>query len=457
MMPITCEWIANKVTSNKEDTPSRREFLRLAAATAAFGPFFLFPDRARTQQKKLTIARWSHFLPEYDQWFADVYAREWGRQHDTRVVVHTIPVDQVHARAAAEVAAGKGHDLFMFPWPPAEYQQHVIDHIEVYQAVSFRHGNVDRLGHKSTFDPKTRKYFAFVDSWMPAPLHYYQDYWSEVNIPLGPLHYDGLRSGGKRLRAKLGIPCGLALAPSLEGNITLHTLLYAFKSGVLDADGNVTINKNYRTITALKYVKALYEDAGTPDQLTWGTSGNVRAMLARKTSCTVNAISLLRTAEKENPETVKKISLQPPLLGSAGVMAVPHVTNCSVVWNFAENKEGAKQFLVDLIDNSKTVYEKSQGCNFPIYQNTVPDLIKRLESDPKVEPSYKYIRLKDALHWTPNLGFPGYATPVAMEVFNTFVIPRMFMSVVKGELSPEDAARAAETEVNRIFAKWKQT
>jgi len=444
------------VTRNIKETNSRRDFLRLAATTVAFGPFFAFPNRTLPRQKTLKIAQWTHFIPEYNKWFAGVYAKEWGKQHDTMVTVDHIPPEKINARAATEIANGKGHDLFMFPWPPAEYQQHVIDHTEVYQAVSFRYGNVDRLGHKSTFDPKTRKYFAFADSWMPAPLHYFQDYWSEVNIPLGPLHYDGLRSGGKRIRAKLGIPCGLALAPSLESNITLHTLLYAFNSGVLDAEGNVIINKSARTVAALKYVKALYEDTGTPDQLSWGPSGNVRAMLARKTSCTVNAISLLRTAEKENPEAAKKIRLQPPLLGAAGIMAVPHVTNCSVVWNFAENKDRAKQFLIDLIDNSKTAYEKSQGCNFPIYQKTLPDLIVRLENDPQGDPPYKYKELKDALHWTPNLGFPGYANPVAMEVVNTFVIPRMFMSVVKGELSPEDAARAAETEVQRISEKWRR-
>jgi multiple sugar transport system substrate-binding protein len=236
----------------------------------------------------------------------------------------------------------------------------------------------------------------------------------------------------------------------------LHTILYAFNSEILDADGNVTINKNYRTISALKYVKALYEDAGTPEQLTWGPSGNVRAMQARKTSCTVNAISLLRAAEEQDREVARHILLSPPLLGSAGILAAPHVTNCSVVWSFAENKDGAKQFLVDLIDNFKTVYEKSQGCNFPTYQNTVPDLIRRLENDAKAEPPFKYVRLKDALHWTVNLGFPGYATPVAMEVFNTFVIPRMFISVVKGDLGPEDAARRAETEVQRISKKWSR-
>jgi multiple sugar transport system substrate-binding protein len=444
----------------KPSKVSRREFLRLAAAAAAAGSSLRMSSGAAgakpTGQRTLRIAKWAHFLPEYDAWFEGVLAKEWGERHGTRVIVDHIPVEQVGAAAAAEAAARKGHDLFMFPWPPAEYQRHVIDHAEIYQAVSFRHGNVDRLGHKSTFDPKTKQYFAFADSWMPAPLCYFEDWWAAIGMPLGPLHYGSLRSGGKSLRAKLGVPCGLALAPSLESNVTLHTLLHGFHSGVLDEDGRVVINVGARTIAALKYVKALYADAGAPEQLAWGPAGNVRAMLARKSSCTVNAISLLRAAEKDDPEIAGKIRLSPPLVGSAGVIAVPHVTNCSVVWKFAGNQEGAKQFLAELIDSSKAVYEQSRGCNFPIYQKTVPDLIVRLENDPRGEPPYKYKELKDALHWTANLGFPGFANPVGMEAFNTFVVPRMFMSVVKGEASPEEAARTAEAEVKRIADKWRQ-
>jgi multiple sugar transport system substrate-binding protein len=42
-----------------------------------------------------------------------------------------------------------------------------------------------------------------------------------------------------------------------------------------------------------------------------------------------------------------------------------------------------------------------------------------------------------------------------MEVFNSSVLPRMFASFVKGDLSAPDAARAAEAEVKRIAEKWK--
>jgi hypothetical protein len=36
-----------------------------------------------------------------------------------------------------------------------------------------------------------------------------------------------------------------------------------------------------------------------------------------------------------------------------------------VIWHFAENCEGASQFLADLVDSSRAGYEKSLGCNFP--------------------------------------------------------------------------------------------
>jgi multiple sugar transport system substrate-binding protein len=440
------------VIGSTTTTTSRRDFLKRAAA---IGPFFFFPGRALSIPKTLKIAKWTHFLPEFDSWFDSTMVREWGQRNNTKVIVDLIPVEQVHERASAEVKTRRGHDVFMFPWPPAEFCQHVIDHAEIYQAVAQKYGQIDRLAHRSTFNANTKEYFAFADSWIPAAFLYFEDYWNEVNIPFGPGYWDGLRSGGKRLHEKLGIPCGLSLTPSLESNITLHTLLYAFSSFILDVNGKVAIN-NARTLVALEYVKDLYQGAGTPEQLTWGPSGNVLAMLARKTSCTMNSISLLRVAEEQDSELAKKIMVQSPLKGSNSIVAMPHVTNCSSVWDFAENKEGAKQFLADLIDNSKDSYEQSKGCNFPFYQKTVPNLIVRLSNDPQANPPWKYQALKDALHWTRNLGIPGYATPAAMEVFNTFVIPKMFLSVVRGERSSADAALAAAAEVQRIVDKWEQ-
>jgi len=248
----------------------------------------------------------------------------------------------------------------------------------------------------------------------------------------------------------------LALSPTLEGNITLHTILYASHAWIFGQDGAVVFNKNVFAAQTLKYIQALYQQAGSRDQLSWGSGANVRAMVAHKASCSINGISLMRTAEKESPDTGKKLRLQPPLMGKSGMgtTAFPHVTNCSAVFTFAQNQEAAKKFVGDLVDSSRTGYEQSKGCNLPIFPKTLPDFVLRIAKDPTADPPYKYAPLQDALHWTPNLGVPGFATPAFMEIFNSSLVPRMVGSVLKGEQTPEAAASAAAAEIQRITDKW---
>ena len=434
-------------------TFSRRDFFKLAGtAAAAMGPSFVFPARSLVGGSALTIAKWSHFLPEFDIWFESM-AKEWGHQHGIEVSVDEIPLKNVYTQAKAESSTRNGHDLFIFPWPPAEFQRYAIDHGVIYQAAAGKYGAIPQIAFKSTINFRTKKYFAFADSWIPAPFLYFEDCWRQAGMPFGPLAYGSLRSGGQRVREKAGLPCGLALTPTLEGNITCHTMLYAFGGTLINARGQVRIDA--RTTAALNYAKSLYQDAGTNDEFTWASGGHAQAMLDRKVSCTINGISLLRAAEKKAPEVAKQIRIQPPLLGSYGVTAFPHATNCSVIWEFSRNQSAAKQFLMDMIDQSSTIYERSGGCNFPAYQKALPDLVVRLEKDPQADPPDKYHELKDALHWTPNLGAPGLVTPAWMEAFNTFVVPRMFRSAVLGQMSVLDAARAAESEMKQIAEKWK--
>ncbi len=175
---------------------SRRSFLKLTAVAACAGPFFLYPGRSFASQKTLKIAKWAHFVPDFDVWFESA-AKEWGTQHEMQVSVDIIPLETIGAAAKAEVQAGSGHDVFIFPWPPAEYYRHAIDHGAIYQMVAAKYGAIQQLAHRSTFHLKSKKYFAFADFWVPFPLHFFQDYWAEAGMPLGPVHFGSLRSGGK--------------------------------------------------------------------------------------------------------------------------------------------------------------------------------------------------------------------------------------------------------------------
>ncbi len=427
---------------------TRRKFV--AGMTSAF----LFPRRALAQQKKLKIVQWSHFVPGYDKWFDNIFTKQWGAKHDTNVVVDHITTTEIPARAAAEVAAKKGHDLFMFVSPPAAYEQQVIDHREIYQEVRRKHGKAIELAVRSTFNPKTKKYFAFSDSYVPDPGNYRKDLWSQVGFPHGPDTYDDLLAGGRRIKQKFGNPVGIGLSQEVDTNMALRAILWSFGGAEQDEAGRVTLYSK-QTVDAVKFVRDLYKQCETPEVFSWDPSSNNRGILSGKLSFVMNAISVTRSAEKENPEMSRQIQLTPALKGPVRRIAAEHVMDCYVIWEFAENKEGAKQFLADFIDSFSAAFNASEFYNFPCFPSTVPDLQKRLANDPKAAPPDKYKVLSDVLNWATNIGYPGYATAAIDEVFNTFVLPTMFAKAARDEMTPDAAVRTAERELKRIFDKWK--
>jgi multiple sugar transport system substrate-binding protein len=432
---------------------TRRELLKAGGVGAIAAAVGGGVRRAGAQQKTLKIVQWSHFVPGYDKWFDGVFCKQWGEKNGTQVIVDHIAIGEINARAAAEVSAQRGHDLFMFLSPPAAYENQVIDHSEIYQEVEKKWGKVIDLGHKSTFNPKTKRYFAFSDSYVPDPGNYRQDLWSQVGFPNGPDTWDDLRKGGKAIKDRIGNPVGIGLSQELDTNMAMRALMWSFGASEQDAEGRVIINSR-QTIEALEFMRALFKEAETGEVFTWDPSSNNRGMLAGKLSFVANAISVTRTAEKENPDMSKKIQVVPAPRGPVRRMAAEHVMDCYAVWKFAENKEGAKKFLVDYIEAFGEAFKASEFYNFPCFPKTVPDLKQQISNDPKASPPDKYKVLGSVLEWATNVGYPGYATAAVDEAFNTFVIPTMFAKVARDELSPADAARAAETELKRIWGKW---
>ena len=434
---------------------SRRKFVKLTSVAAAgMTTGFLFPQRALAQQKTLKIIQWGHFVPGYDKWFDNTFTKEWGAKNNTNVIVDHIAISEINARAAAEVSARKGHDLYMFLSPPAAYEKQVIDHADVYKEVERKHGKKIALAERSTYNPKTKKYFAFSEMFVPDPGNYRKDLWSQVGYPNGPDTYHDLLVGGKRIKEKFGNPVGIGLSQELDTNMAMRAILWSYGGAEQDEKGRVTLySKN--TIEAVKYVRELFKQTMTPEVFSWDPSSNNRGILAGKLSFVQNAISVTRSAEKDNPEMSKNIQLTPALKGPVRRIAAEHVMSCYAIWDFAENKEGAKQFLVDLVDNFSTAFNASEFYNFPCFPATVPDIEKRLASDAKAVPPDKYKVLGSVANWVTNVGYPGYATAAIDEVFNTFVLPTMFAKAARDEMKPEDAVRAADTELKRIFDKWK--
>jgi len=444
------------MAAKKRGAFSRRDFIKAAGAgalAAGVGPAIIIPGRAHAAKKTLKILQWVHFVPPYDKWFNETYVKEWGEKNDTEVKVDNVGVAALNPQAAAEVAAQKGHDLFMFLWPPPSFEEQVIDHKEIYEECERTYGKPIDLAIKSTYNPKTKKYFAFSDSYVPDPVNYRKDLWDSVGM--FPDTWDDVRVGGRKIKEKHGNPVGIGLSPEIDTGMAMRAIMFSFGASVQDEAGNVVINSK-QTLEAVKFVKALFEETMTPEVFAWDASSNNRMMIAGKGSLALNAISITRTAEKENPEMSKKIWVAKAPKGPVRRIGLEHVMDAYVIWKFAENKEGAKKFLVDYIGNFKKGFLASEFYNFPCFPKTVPDLLKQIAHDPKAHPPDKYKVLGDVLTWATNVGYPGYANAAEDEIFGTWVVNTMFAKAASGAETPEAAISQAEAACKRIFAKWKE-
>ncbi len=433
--------------------PSRRDVIKTATAAgvaASVGPFFhVTPAKAA---KTLKILQWSHFIPAYDKWFNNEYTKEWGKKNDTEVIVDNINLGLIPSRAAAEVSAQKGHDMVMFLSPPSVYEAQVIDMKDVYAECEKKHGKPIDLAVKSTYNPRTKKYFAFSDSYVPDPVNYRTDLWGDIGMK--PDSWEDIRVGGKKIKDKTGIPVGVGLSAELDTAMAMRALMYSFGAHEQDAEGNLAINSP-NTLEALKFVTALFRETETPEVLAWDPSSNNRQMLAGRSSLVLNAISVTRAGENDKLPIHEKIGLAKAAKGPVRRIGLEHVMDAYVIWKFAENIDGAKKFLVDYVDNFKQVFQVSEFYNFPCFASTVPDLKQIIAKDAKGVPADKYAVLGDVLDWATNVGYPGYSNAAIDETFGTWAINTMFAEAATGAETPENALKRCEGKMKAIWAKWK--
>ena len=128
---------------------TRRELLKKAGAGAiglgvagSAAPFsFAGPLRYQGRWLKgdLSIIQWVHFVPAYDDWFDNTWVKQWGQANDVQVKVEHINNTLLDTRAAAEVAAQSGHDLFFNLHPMASYEDQVINHASIVHEIETLH------------------------------------------------------------------------------------------------------------------------------------------------------------------------------------------------------------------------------------------------------------------------------------------------------------------------------
>jgi multiple sugar transport system substrate-binding protein len=450
--------------SEEQKALSRRELLKRAgvgagalvaggtAAPYAFaGPL---KYKGRWLKGDLNIIQWIHFVPAYDTWFDKTWITQWGQANDVQVKVDHIANTDLPARAAAEVAAQSGHDIFGFLSPPAAYEDQVINHASIVRSIEAKVGKYSDLGKKSTYNPTTKKYFGVSDNYVPDPVVWRHDLWNGVGE--APYTWDHVRKAVPKLKAA-GHPIGIGQSNELDSNMALIAFGMCFGSFLQDESNRVTLDSK-ATVDAVKFMSEIYKSGEEDAIFGWNPASNNQYLYSGRASMILNAISATRTPEQLNLPFVNDLWIWPIPKGPHGRLGLEHVMGVYSIWKFAKNKDAAAKFITDLCINYKQATDASQLYNFPSFPGAYPfPAIRKTAAADTHKPKGKYTILTTiAQQYTHNIGYPGYSNAAIDELFNKFLIPQMYAQVSQGKVSAEDSVKSTARQIKTIYAKWRQ-
>jgi len=441
---------------------SRRELLKKAGAGAAAvgaagagAPFaFAGPHKytGRWLSGNLSAITWVHFVPSYDAWL-DPWAKQWGEANDVQVNIEHINNTLLDTRAAAEVSAQQGHDLFFNLHPMAIYEDQVIDHKPIVQEVARTQGAYMPIAQASTYNRKTKKYFAVSDSYVPDPVVWRYDLWTGVGAE--PNTWENVLKAAPKLK-KIGHPIGIGQSQELDSNMALYAFLMCFGSFLQDEHNRPSLDTK-NTVRAVNFMAQMYRVGEDPAIFAWNPASNNQYLYSGTASLILNAISATRTPEQLHLPFSDSLYIWPIPAGPHGRLGLEHLMGCWNIWKFSQNKENAMKFLVDLLKAGKQATIQSQLYNFPTFAKTFPfEQIRQLAAKDPNKPHGKYTVLTTiAERYTHNIGFPGTMNPAMDEVFSTFLIPQMFAQVSQGKMSAAQSVASIKSQVNAIYKKWE--
>jgi multiple sugar transport system substrate-binding protein len=410
----------------------------------------IIPGSTKAAQKTLRIMRWKNFVPGFETWFNETFVREWGAQNDTQVIVDNVGLSDINSLAQAQAEAGNGHDLILFLASRPALEDYVIDHREIFEECRSRYGEAADFVVQSCYNPRTRAYHGFGESYAPTVLTFRRDLWDAVGQR--PATWDNIRKGGRAIKLLHGAPVGISLAPEHNSKHSIRALMSAFGAAVQDTEGNPVLNST-ATLEAIKFAKALYEEAMTDEVLDWGPPSNNRFMLSGAGSMTLDTMSIIRAAENKALPVDPQLEIATLPQGPAGKLGPAFAINTYTIWRFAKNIEGAKKFLIDYIGRFQEGFVASGFQNMPSYTGAVPDFAQLVGAAPY--PAGRYSVLADVPSTMTNLGSPGYANAATDEVINKSLLVTMFSRAATGAATPEDALAEADRAIRPIFERWR--
>jgi multiple sugar transport system substrate-binding protein len=423
---------------------TRRQFIGTTAAGALAAPH-VWVRPAGAQAKQLSILCWSHFVPAYDKWF-DQFGQEWAAKNGVKLTIDHIPHLNLASKIAAEIATQSGHDIVQLAASGTEkFAPALLDVQDLADRLGKKHGGWTPLAQN--YSEVKGRYHSIPDYFIDFPGLYRKDLWTEhVGMPNGPDTWEDLRVGGRKLKAK-GFPIGIGLAHHNDSRNSWRAIQWCFGASEVAKDGRTLTYNSKEMREALKYLKALYKEAMTPEVLAWDDASNNRFLASGRGSWIHNPISAYRSIEGQNKALADKIFIS---LSPKGPATRLSFANCLAygVTKFSTNQDAAKAFLEHLTDNFKEAFRASTGYNNPFLKTYAKGPLPIISEDPKL----KLLEKSPEYHYT--IGYPGPLSTAADEVYQQFVLIDAAAQFCSDKLDLEQTVKWTDDKLKAIYSKF---
>jgi len=443
------------VITNVRASVTRRGFLRTAGvatglATAGLGIEGILAARqapAYPAGTSLHFLLWKNFSPSGD---AEILRQggDWGKQNNVNVKIEQINPNDLPARAAAAIESKQGPDILQFfnNWQN-QYAEALVDVTDICTVIETKYGGfIDYAKAQASLDGR---FTAVPHTITPTCFVARKSYLKAAGTSEFPKTWDDLRREGRKWKAA-GRPVGQTVAHTWGDALCFsYPYLWSFGAFERDEKGRVTIGSK-QTLEALKFFKALWEDAMDPGGATWDDSSNNRAFLNGSIAATSNGASVYLVAsnqvvldDKGEPLT-NDIAHAPYPAGPAGVFHY-HPTQQLAIPKYSKNIEAAKEFLTWLMEKEQLAkyVRRSQAYQSAALKSYVKD--QMWDMFPALRP------YRDVLLQGKYLGWKAPADAGAARVVLNYTLIDMLAYVATGKMSPEESLKWGEAQLKGIY------
>ncbi|WP_170937388.1 MULTISPECIES: ABC transporter substrate-binding protein [Rhodomicrobium] len=431
---------------------TRRDALKLGAgATAAAGLTSMFGAAPAAAQDAFTpeagaslrVLRWSPFVKgDEESWIANT--KKFTEKTGVEVRIDKESWEDIRPKAAVAANVGSGPDI-MFVWfdDPFQYPDKLLDVTDLAAGLGKKYGGW--YDGPAAYATKDGRNIGLPLAVIGNAVCYRESWVKEAGFSEFPKDTAGFLELCKALKAKghpAGFPHGHAVG---DGNNYAHWLLWSHGGKTVDESGKAAINSP-ETIAALKYAAELYKTF-IPGTESWLDVNNNRAFLAGEIGLTANGVSLYYAAKNDPKlaDMAKDIRTTAFPVGPVGKPVELYQTTSTVIFKYTKFPKAAQAYLQFMFDDAQmnAWIQASSGYCCQTLKAYAANPV--WTADPNHAP---YAKASEQLR--PN-GFAGPLGYASAAVMGDYVLVDMFAEVVTGQRTPEEAAKRAETRINRYY------